>query len=274
MIIDGHAHVTRAAYGGIDALTAIMDAHGIDRAVLFPGGMIDVRKMSRYVTGEESAGKVPIVNDLVEELFRARPDRFYGFYCIDPTAGGDGPDELRRAVERGFVGLKLAPIVHKFGLGDPAVLDLAAACGELSVPLYTHVVYGDKASTGVFALLAQRFPQTTFVLGHMGCGPADVEAIEVARRLDNVLLETSGGSFLIVKMALERLGAQKLIYGSEFPMHHPHVELEKVRLAAPRLQDFEQATSKTLLSILDRAPITVDRGAVLAALASLSPDLH
>lgn len=250
MIIDGHAHVTRAEYGCARLLTQMMDTHGIDRAVLFPGGMIDVRKMSRYVGSDEPVGKTPIANDLVEELFKEQPGRFYGFYCVNPNDSVSGPEELRLAVGRGFRGLKLAPIVHKFGLLDPAVRDLAAACGELGVPLYSHVLYGPVAGTDKFSALAAEFPRTTFILGHMGCGPADVEAVELAARRDNVFLETSGGSFMIVKSALDRLGPTKVIYGSEFPMQHPHVELEKVRLAASSPRAFETATSGTLLSLL------------------------
>ena len=249
MIIDAHAHVTRASYGSAQTLLAEMQTHGIDRAVLFPGGMIDVRKMSKYVTGSSSATQDPIPNDLVEELFSASPQRFAGFYCIDPNASDDPSTEMRRAVERGFSGLKLAPIVHRFALTSEAVCALAQTCGELDVPVYSHVVFSPGASTEKFGALARQFPQTRFILGHMGFGPADVDAIELAHACDNVFLESSGGSYMIIKMALERVGADKLIYGSEFPLQHPQVELEKVRLLA-RGTNFEKVTCKTLLSVL------------------------
>jgi predicted TIM-barrel fold metal-dependent hydrolase len=250
MIIDGHAHVTRAEYGSFELLLKEMDTHGIDRAVLFPGGMIDVRRMSNYIGTDTSvSNKSKIVNDLVEALFREHPERFYGFYCIDPRSASDGPAELRAAVGRGFRGLKLAPIVHKFGFFEEPVLDLVAVSGQLGVPVYSHVVYGVAATTEKFGLLAERFPKTIFILGHMGFGPADMEAIEIAQRNDNVFLESSGGSYMIIKAALERLGATKLIYGSEFPLHHPYIELEKVRLASSS-NAFEQITSKTLLSLI------------------------
>ena len=253
MIIDGHAHVTKADYGSAARLIAEMDAHGIDRAVLVPGGMIDVRKMSRYVAGEEDVHRPTIPNDLLESLFTAQPDRFEGFYCIDPNASANAPEELARAVDRGFRGLKLAPLVHKFGLLDAPVLDLAAACAELQVPFYSHVTYTPASGTRAFASLVERFPRTTFILGHMGCGPADADAVDAAFRHDNLYLESSGGSFMIIKEALGRIGPSKMIYGSEFPMQHPRVELEKIRLCTDA-DSFVQVTSRTLLSLLDQRP--------------------
>lgn len=249
MIIDGHAHVTRAEYGSAETLAAQMDKHGIDRAVLFPGGMIDVRKMTKYIAGGEATSQDAIPNDLVEELFTAHPDKFMGFYCVNPNRTNDLAGELSDAVGRGFKGLKLAPIVHRFALTSQGVRELAAACGELGVPLYSHVVFSPGASTDRFGELARDFPNTKFILGHMGFGPADVEAVELAAACDNVFLESSGGSYTIIKIALERLGPTKLIYGSEFPLQHPQVELEKIRLLASD-SAFEDVTSRTLLSLI------------------------
>ncbi|WP_208512395.1 amidohydrolase family protein [Variovorax paradoxus] len=256
MIVDAHAHVTRADYGCIERLSATMDRHGIDKAVLFPGGMIDVRQMSQYMRGAAAADTDQIPNDLVESIFMRDPERYFGFYCVNPHVMNDNAAAFRAAIGRGFSGLKLAPIVHKFALSSPAVFELAEACGELGVPLYSHVVFSPGATTEKFGELAREFPQTQFILGHMGFGPADVQAIEVAAACDNVMLESSGGSFMIIKMALERLGAGKLIYGSEFPMQHPQVELEKIRMAAGG-DDFEKITARNLLSLLDRRAISV-----------------
>lgn len=249
MIIDAHAHVTYADYGCADLLISEMDAHGIDKAVLFPGGMIDVRKMTTYITGADPVSQDNIPNELVESLFTKYSDKFYGFYCVNPNHGEETVEKFRLAIKRGFSGLKLAPIVHRFALNSRTVHELATACGELDVPLYSHVVFSPGASTEKFGLLAKQFPNTKFILGHMGFGPSDVDAVELAYTCDNIFLESSGGSYLIIKSALERVGPSKLIYGSEFPMQHPQVELEKIRLLA-KGEAFDQITSKTFLSLI------------------------
>lgn len=249
MIVDGHAHVTEADYGTPELLAAQMAQAGIDSAVLVPGGMIDVRKMSRYIAGREPVPTHTIPNGLVERLIRQHPRRFFGFYCVNPHDGDAAVEEFRRAVGRGFRGLKLAPIVHRFSLTSKTVLDLADTCGALGVPFYTHVVYSPGASTEKVGTLAGQFPGTTFILGHMGFGPADVDAVELALRHENLFLETSGGSYLVLKVALERLGPGKLIFGSEFPLHHPRAELEKIHLLLSG-EAFERVTSKNVLALI------------------------
>jgi len=158
-------------------------------------------------------------------------------------------EDFRKAIAQGKKGLKLAPLIHRFSLTSNAVKDLAKTCAELGVPFYTHVVFHPDASTEKVAILAKEFPRTTIILGHMGLAPADDLAIECAFQHDNVFLETSVSSYLIVKEALRRLGTGKLIFGSEFPLYHPHLELEKIRILLKE-EGFEQVTSKNILAML------------------------
>ena len=43
----------------------------------------------------------------------------------------------------------------------------------------------------------------------------------------NIMLETSGGYSTVLTAALERLGASRVLFGTEFPLQHPLVELAK-----------------------------------------------
>jgi predicted TIM-barrel fold metal-dependent hydrolase len=249
MIIDAHAHVTREDYGNRETLLSQMREAGIDKAILVPGGMIDVRKMTSYLLQREQPKGDPIPNDLVDELVAEYPDLFLAFHCVNPNHGEKAVEDFRKAVSRGKKGLKLAPIIHRFSLTSDTVKELAKACSELGVPFYTHVIFQPDASTEKVGFLAREFPHTTIILGHMGLAPADDEAIQVAAKNDNLFLETSVSSYLIVKEALRRLGAGKLIFGSEFPLYHPHLELEKIRVLL-KGEDFDRVTSKNILAML------------------------
>jgi predicted TIM-barrel fold metal-dependent hydrolase len=58
------------------------------------------------------------------------------------------------------------------------------------------------------------------------------EALEVAERLPNVVLETSAMPYPAkVREAVERIGARRVLYGSDGPVCSPRLEVEKVRLA-------------------------------------------
>jgi predicted TIM-barrel fold metal-dependent hydrolase len=229
MIIDGHAHVSATDFGSADVLLAQLDQAGIDRAVCVPGGMVDVRQFSRYLSGRLQPDR-NIPNHLVFDAIARHPDRLSGFVCVDPTAGAKALDMLREGFGRGCRGVKLAPNVHRFAFTEPILGQIAAECGERGFPVYSHVLPSPGATTADFAAWARRTPGTNFVIGHMGFGPGDVDAIEFAAELPNLHLETSLGNYLILRDALARLGPNRLIFGSEFPLSHPKVELEKIRL--------------------------------------------
>ena len=231
MIVDGHAHVSMSDYGNINVLLDQLDQAGIDRALVVPGGMVDVRQMSRVLMGKLRPDP-NIPNDQVYAALDRHGDRVYGLVCINPRAGSAALQMMEDGFRHGCRGVKLAPIVHQFGFNEPVLADVAAGCGERGFPVYTHVLPQPGCTTADYAALARRWPETNFILGHMGFGPGDADAIDFAAELGNLYLETSLGNYLILRDALDRLGPSKLIFGSEFPLGHPCAELENVRLLA------------------------------------------
>lgn len=229
MVIDGHAHIAASDFGNVDVLLAQLDQAGIDRALCVPGGMIDVRQFSRIFSGRYRPDP-NIPNHLVYQAIERHEDRLYGLVCVNPNDGAAAVEMLRDGLERGCRGVKFAPIVHQFAFNSSTINEIAACCAEHGFPVYSHVMPNPGMTTADYAELARRCPNTNFILGHMGFGPADADAIEFAAELDNFFLESSLGSFLILRDALERLGPTKLIFGSEFPLSHPKVELEKILL--------------------------------------------
>jgi predicted TIM-barrel fold metal-dependent hydrolase len=235
MIIDGHAHVSATDFGNADELLRQLDQAGIDRAVCVPGGMIDVRQFSRILSGRlQPDQKIP--NHLVFEAITKHPDRLYGFVCINPK-DPQAMAILREGLDRGCRGLKLAPIVHRFLFNEPVLDEAAEECGRRGFPVYTHVLPQPGGTTADFAALAKRHPGTSFIVGHMGFGPADMDAIELATQMPNFYLETSLGNTLTIGDALAAAGPKKLIFGSEFPLSHPKVELEKIKLLDQAVRD-------------------------------------
>lgn len=236
MIVDGHAHVSATDYGNVGVLLQQLDQAGIDRAVCVPGGMVNVRQMTRVLTGRVRPNP-EIPNHLVYDALDQYPDRVLGFVCINPKAGAAALRMLEDGLRHGCRGVKLAPIVHQFRFDEPVLGEAAAAAAERGFPVYTHVLPQPGSTTADFAALARRHPGTNFILGHMGFGPGDADAMDFAAELDNLYLETSLGNYLIIRDALARLGPGKLIFGSEFPLGHPRAELENIRLLDPSAHD-------------------------------------
>ena len=228
-MIDAHAHLSNTSYGNIEIYLQQLQEAGVDQAVVVPGGMMDVRKMTDYVIGKSKPENLVPDNAYVLQCCRSHQDTLKGFMCIDPHAQ-DALRQLEQGHKEGFRGLKLSPMTHQFSFAGKPVADLVSACGNYGFPVYSHVLFSPGAATAKFAALAKQFPKVNFILGHMGFGPADQDGLEAAAKLNNFFLETSTGNYLHLKEAAQKAGPSKLIYGSEFPLSHPKAELEKVML--------------------------------------------
>ncbi len=239
MIIDAHAHISDTTYGNVELYLAQLKDAGIQRGIVVPGGTFDVRKMSEYISGRAKPENLIPNNPYVAEACKAHQPTLIGFAMIDPHTE-NAVNELEQRFQQGFRGLKLSPLTHQFSFASRSVAELAACCGEYGFPVYSHVVYSPGASTARFIALARQFPRTNFILGHMGFGPADQEGLKAAIELDNFFLETSSGSFLHIKQAVSKAGPGKVIFGSEFPLSHPKVELTKINLLDLKDSDLDK----------------------------------
>jgi len=229
MIIDAHAHISETDYGNAELYLQQIKEAGIDQGVVVPGGMMDVRIMTEYIIGRKNPENLVPNNEYVQKSIKANPDVLRGYFCVDPHEA-NASNKLEQAFRTGYKGLKLSPMTHQFSFSSKAIAELAELCGNYGYPVYTHVVYSPGASTAKFAALAKQFPKTNFILGHMGFGPADQDGLEAAIALNNYFLETSTGNFLHIQEAVKKVGPSKIIFGSEFPLSHPVVEIKKILL--------------------------------------------
>lgn len=229
MIIDAHAHISNTEYGNAELYLEQLTASGIPQGIVVPGGMMDVRKMTDYITGAAKPEKPVPDNQYVREACQKFSSNIKPMACINPH-DPNAAELLAQRFNDGFRGLKLSPMTHQFSFASKAAASLAVCCGEYGFPVYTHVVFSPGASTSRLISLARQYPGTNFILGHMGFGPADREGLEAAMELDNFFLETSTGSYLHIKEAVRKAGSQKVIFGSEYPLSHPAVELKKILL--------------------------------------------
>jgi len=76
----------------------------------------------------------------------------------------------------------------------------------------------------------RELPNTTFVLGHAG-SLQNEEALELARRYENVYLEVSGQSIDRIKRMIERGPTDRILFGTDWPWYHQAIGLAKVYLA-------------------------------------------
>lgn len=231
-VIDGHARLP--AGESCDWLLATLDRCGIHRAVVTAGSVVTLKQLAtQLATGSYSTADPDNANVL--RAFREQPERIIPFYFGNPHRA---PTDYARDGHE-FFGLEISPAVHGIALTDARVgswLDVAAQYGH---PVYTVCVPRDGARVSDLVSIARVHLGTTFILGHCGIGPLDIGAITEVDAVPNILVESSCTLFAVLLQAIEVLGAERVLFGSEFPHQHPAAELAK--LAALDLSQSEHS---------------------------------
>lgn len=242
MIVDAHLHVDDLPALGwkLDAAECVrrMDEAGIARGVVMT--IVDAPEVN------------PNALDLLAEARAAFPGRLEAFVRLHPWYGDDAVRLLERAFSLGFKGLKLHPVSTIAHPADETTLRLVRIAAAHHAPTLFHC--GDEPMTTPYAIAvtAEACPEATIILGHMGGYFHVDEAIEVAERHDNVVLETSAMPYPAkIHEAAARVGAARILYASDGPACSPRIEVEKVRLAGLAPADEALVFAGNALRILD-----------------------
>lgn len=220
-IFDAHARLGKGP-AALDRTLSTMDDSGIECAVISGGGVIDLDRLARQVV-EGGGITADADNDAVLDFCRRSGGRLLPCFFANPH--GDPDRYADRADE--FVGVEISPAVHGIALTDPRTADLVAVAETVGHSVYVVCLPRPRDTVADLVGLARKFPTVTFVLGHLGVHLIDTYAVDLVSEVDNMLVETSGGYTVTLRIAVERLGPGRLLFGTESPHQHPDVELAK-----------------------------------------------
>ena len=164
-------------------------------------------------------------NDIVFEAMQRYPGRIYGEAFVNPGYTKETLEELDRCVrELGFVGVKL---YHQYFMDDPAMFPLVEKCIELDIPILMHCAHiMDPATTkrqprcsggDHMANIARRYPEATFLMGHIGGGGDWQWAIKAIADCPNVYADIGGSVYdrPLIEESVRYLGASRLLFATD-----------------------------------------------------------
>jgi uncharacterized protein len=198
-----------------------LDRHQVSRAALIAS-----------IPGDEAS---------VAEAVRLHPQRFVGFFMLNPLA----PDTAER-LERGFTEHRmrcvcLFPAMHKYRLDDPQVTMVFQAAAQHHAAVFVHcgvLTVGVRTKLGLpspfdlrlgdplgVAVQASTFPEVPVIIPHFGAGMFR-EALMAADQCRNIHLDTSSSNGwmkyhpgltldVVFRQALSAVGPQRLIFGTD-----------------------------------------------------------
>ena len=238
MIIDVHNHIGISPHSKHPAEELIreMDAAGVDISVactIWLRGKVD--------------------NDYVYNEAKKYPRRIVPFAFVNPCHLSDAVTELKRCVEKlGMRGLKLHPFLNGYALDDHVIVDqIFEACSRLKIPILAHGA-GDNPHTmpHQFEEVAKTFPEVTLIMAHMGTPWAVNDAVMIAKRNDNILIDTSGVGINDLRMAVGKAGAEKFLMASDTPYGDFQISLKIIEKAVPDVEERKLITGGNCQRIL------------------------
>ena len=245
-IVDMHGHV--GPYHGVYLPSARLDhmLHSLDRC--------GVQKIvcSHHIA---MAHDVERGNELMQQVIDAHPDRFLGYWVINPNFPQVVARDLRDfKTRRGFVGLKLWADYHFVPLPSPKYAPALEYANDHELLVLVHT-WGESPydSPAQLAEVAERHPKARFLMGHCGYGEWET-AVGIGRDLPNVYLDMTsiavahdfalmaGGSLMrtsmgspqvngLVEYMVETAGSEKIVFGSDLAWYSQHYQAGAVLFA-------------------------------------------
>ncbi len=221
-ITDAHMHVGDFPAFGVkldeDRLAPYLAENGIDTAMVFHQDNAMVRRVIQDIPGA------------------------YGLYWANPKLGDPVPELREYLKDPKFRGVKLHPLMDGFHPDDPMVWPIIEVLIEHDLPALIHCGHPIFSLPWSIEELIARYEDAKIILGHMGHGNVIYidASIGVAQRHPNVWLETSGMPMSVkILEAVQKVGADRVMYGSDGPWHEPRVEQLKVQLAGLAPEDLD-----------------------------------
>ena len=196
---------------------------------------IEKMQISSPVTnfsGKEPEGtdEVRKNNDIVIAAVKKYPDRFIGFFTLNPLYRNESMEEIKRCTDQGLVGYKGYTQVK---VNDPVYYPVIEKLTELNMIVYMHTFtqlgmggYRMKYDTGRFPNTtlaedmvesAKKYPQTIFHFTHI-CSGGDWEyQRKMLKQCPNIFVDTGGSNNEenIVDFAIKHLGEDRIFFGTD-----------------------------------------------------------
>ncbi len=198
-------------------------------------------------------------NDMVLDQMRANPGLVYGFCYVRQDHEQQAIDEIRRCKAAGMVGVKLWVALK---VNDPRTYAIAETAIELGMPVLIHSylrweeILKDESKPDEICVLARRYPELKIIMAHMALRWR--EGCDAVADCPNIYVDTSGmdpelGS---VEYAVQKLGVERVLYGSDAPGRDVLCQIGRVMAADISEEDrvkILRANSERLLGIGEAA---------------------
>jgi uncharacterized protein len=223
MLIDACCMIDNEGDGLLTAagLVREMDLAGVDRAVVHPP--------DRCFAFENDEG-----NFLTTGAAGQHPGRLIAAVTVNPWRR-DEYERLQKALDEGGRIVTFSPGLQGFNtsFGPLNKIMERLARSRPEVPVYVHTGHHSHGAPSQLFLLAGRFPEIRFILGHSGATDYATDVVPVCRQKTNIYVESSFARPPGFVGRLKAVGWDKGIMGSGWPLNNLAFEWSEMRRLLP-----------------------------------------
>jgi predicted TIM-barrel fold metal-dependent hydrolase len=232
--MDCHGHIGvhpdfPAYQADADAMVAVMDQLNIERLAV-------TSTLACY-------NDCPRGNAEIEAVLRRHPERFFGYVTVNPNPPGQAVAELERWA--GFHRpplIKLHPGLHKYPVHGEHYKPIWDYANQHEAVVLVHTWDSDpNCGPLLFPSIARAHPKARILLGHSGVTWRGImQAMEAAEAAPNLFLDLASSQHhrLILEKCARRVGAERILFGSDMPFLEASMTLAHVLTA--KISDAEK----------------------------------
>lgn len=230
-IIDTHVHLGgwnrfASMNGSPENIVTEMNRCGIRRAVI-------TALWSCY-------GEVAMGNRAVALACKRFPDRLFGYLTLDPKHPVEVAGELKRHANNPvFLGIKAHCGLHGVNIDDPRYHPILRYANRRRWPVLVHA----GVETGMWRRLCAAYPRVPFIVAHVGGMAPHADLVfpfaDLCRETANLYFDLASSNvyYGFLEALVARAGAEKILFGSDFPLLDMGFELGQILYGDLRTAD-------------------------------------
>jgi len=186
-------------------------------------------------TDPEGPEQVRKNNDIVIKAMKQYPDRFIGFFTLNPRYPKESIEEMKRCLDQGMIGYKGYTQIK---VNDPLYYPIIEKLIELKMIVFMHTFcqlglagYRMKYDIGIFENTtlpedmvdaAKRYPEAMFQFAHIAGGGDWEYECKMLKKCPNIYVDTGGSNNEenVIDFAIRHLGEERIFFGTDNCYHH------------------------------------------------------
>ena len=222
---------------------AYLDRCGVGRGVISSSWSNKAQRPEDYRSG----------NREVARYVERYKGRFRGSCVVTPFRIDEALREIEECRKQlGFVWLgEFCNYMTGYRYDTPEWAEIMKLAARLNCVIQIH------ANNREMQYLVDNFPETTIVFPHLGGSPQEIFGrIAIVARSKNTYMDIAGSGHErvgIVERAVKEIGADRVLYGSDFTINEPSGVIARVKNAFLTEQEREMVLFRNIERLLSRA---------------------